>query len=85
MADFADLASDLTDLQIEEALDKQREKARIERSRMPFIGCCYNCEEPVGAQAHFCDADCREDWVKRSYQERQKSDPASFMLEFDDQ
>lgn len=67
MADFADMASELTDLQIEEALQKQKEKARIERSRMPFIGKCYNCDEHIGESAHFCDAGCREDWTRREF------------------
>lgn len=67
MADFADMASELTDLQIEEALQKQKEAARIERSRMPFIGKCYNCDEHIGESAHFCDAGCREDWTRREF------------------
>lgn len=32
---------------------------------MPLIGQCYNCDEPLEGM-RFCDADCRDDYVKRT-------------------
>ncbi|MGC6031682.1 hypothetical protein [Enterobacter kobei] len=34
------------------------------RASLPFIGLCHNCCEPL-EDAHFCDADCRDDYEKR--------------------
>ncbi len=58
MMDDADLAS----------LAEQTRLAQLLRSRMreslPFTGLCHNCCDPMD-EAHFCDADCRDDYEKR--------------------
>lgn len=40
--------------------------ARLRRNpALPAIGRCYNCEESLPAGV-FCDADCRDDYEKRT-------------------
>lgn len=40
--------------------------ARLRRNpTLPVIGQCYNCEEELRAGV-FCDADCRDDYEKRT-------------------
>lgn len=34
------------------------------RDTLSFIGMCHNCLEPL-PEAHFCDADCRDDYERR--------------------
>ena len=84
MADFADLASDWTEMLIEKALEDQKEKARIVRSRMPFLKSCFNCSFEIGDHAHFCDSDCRRDWMLREWQHNNKIDSDSMQLEYED-
>ena len=57
MSDLADLANETAELSLQQAL----------RTRAPEIvprGTCHNCEEPT--RKLFCDADCHDDWEKRT-------------------
>lgn len=60
-ADFADLAQDLIENNIDKAISKRRQTLSL-----PFSGFCLCCKEPV-AERRFCDKDCRE-----LYEARQK-------------
>lgn len=53
--DIADQAQDEESVLLEVALSK-RAPALAYKSK------CHWCDEPVGANAHFCDADCRRDF-----------------------
>lgn len=33
---------------------------------LPAVGSCYNCDESLEPGHRFCDADCRDDYEKRS-------------------
>lgn len=83
MADFGDIASDISDIHLQESLFLQAKRAERERKMMPFTGKCYNCDETIGSQAHFCDTHCREDWTLREWQKTQKFDPNSLILDFE--
>jgi len=65
MADLADIASDITEQNIEIALQQRR------HPEMAFTGACYYCEEAVPAGC-FCSAECREDYelIERAKQHR---------------
>ena len=65
MADFADDAAEITENYLQVALQNAREQPR----QHPFIGICRNCDEPVSEGA-FCDADCRDDYQRRTIQGR---------------
>jgi hypothetical protein len=57
--------SDLAD-KAQAVLEVALEAARTHRKpTLPFTGKCYNCEEPI-EDGRFCDADCREDWTRRT-------------------
>lgn len=58
MADIADRANDLMELDQRIALSHRKEGA------LKQIGCCYNCSEALAAGL-FCDIDCRDDYEKR--------------------
>lgn len=65
MADFADLASDLTEKQLEQSLRKaETERKEHERKLSIFKGICLNCETPISVGT-VCDEHCREDYEKR--------------------
>lgn len=64
-ADQLDAASELEQLNIEAAL------ANGARQQLQFTGKCHNCNEPI-ATGHFCDSDCRDDYEKRQYQNKQR-------------
>jgi len=61
MADFADDAAEITENYLQVALQNARGLAR----QHPFTGLCRQCDEPLQVGA-FCDADCRDDYSKRS-------------------
>ncbi|MDX6914734.1 hypothetical protein R9X49_06390 [Pectobacterium carotovorum] len=56
MADVADYANDLTDLNIQHALANRP-------TPMKFTGKCKYCSEKINI-GHFCDEYCREDYEK---------------------
>lgn len=41
------------------------ELARSAKS-LPITGYCYNCDESLPEGLRFCDADCRDDYQKRT-------------------
>lgn len=59
MADIADRADAVTELNLKIALDKRHKEARLRP-----VGSCYNCSEAI-ENGLFCDADCRDDYEKR--------------------
>lgn len=59
--DLADLADKETENFYQESVNKRRTS-----DRLPSIGVCYNCEEPVGKGKVFCNADCADDYRKRN-------------------
>ena len=65
MADFADDAAEVTEMDLQVALQNAREQPR----QHPFTGICRNCDHPVSEGA-FCDADCRDDYQRRTIQGR---------------
>jgi len=66
MADFADMATDLTEGLLEQALLRAETK-RLEEARKLdiFKGICLNCESPID-KGTVCDVHCREDYEKRN-------------------
>ncbi len=54
------------DIDLAQERDEMLLRAQIARRMpvLPFVGSCYNCEEPL-AEGLFCDADCRLDHEKR--------------------
>ncbi|THF61416.1 DUF2116 family Zn-ribbon domain-containing protein [Pseudothauera nasutitermitis] len=62
MADIADIAAEREQLDTARAIEAARK--RLTLAPVP-CGHCYNCDEPVGEGAAFCDADCRDDWQVR--------------------
>jgi len=65
MADFADLASDLTEKQLEQAMFRAETKRKEEMRKLDiFKGICLNCEHPISVGT-VCDEYCREDYELR--------------------
>lgn len=61
-----DLAAQLTDAYVAHA--------RAQNRPLPHTGECYNCTEPITqAQGNFCDAECRDDWQKRTDAQRRNN------------
>ena len=59
--DFADIAANREQLDRDLAI-------RAQSAHKPALvpnGCCYNCDEPVCADAEFCDSNCRDDYERR--------------------
>jgi len=49
--------------------ERDREAAIAQARRidwLPFVGACHNCDAAVPNGHRFCDADCRDDWEKRT-------------------
>lgn len=58
MADDVDIANEVEMERVNRLL-----VSRI-RESLSYIGMCHNCLESL-EEAHFCDADCRDDYEKR--------------------
>lgn len=61
MADIIDAASDI------EEYARSTQIAMCEREAakpIPTSEFCLNCDEPTVGGARWCDADCRDTWVK---------------------
>lgn len=57
---------DIERAQEQEQKDRARAlSAQRQRTVLPDIGQCYNCEASVPPGAHFCDADCRADYERQ--------------------
>ena len=62
MADFADDAAEVTEMNLQVALQNAREQPR----QHPFTGICRNCDHLI-EQGAFCPGgECRDDYAKRS-------------------
>lgn len=66
MPDIIDIASEREELFRERAIAEARRRYRP----MPITGRCYHCEEKTAG--NFCCPECRDDWGKRQYAERQR-------------
>lgn len=64
MADEADLANDEHERHLAALLLNARHAAK--QRELAAVGTCHNCEEPLAEGLRFCDADCRDDFAKRS-------------------
>lgn len=62
-ADPVDRASVEEQRILEQAIELARHKTSVV---LPFIGQCYNCDEPLVPGHRFCDAECRDDHEKRA-------------------
>jgi hypothetical protein len=62
--------ADVANAHIEQELERAIEAARHLGAELPMTGVCLNCEEAVEA-ARFCDAECRDDYARRGWMERQ--------------
>jgi len=62
MADFADDAAAVTEMNLQVALQNSREQPRSH----PFTGLCRNCDHPVSEGAFCPGGECRDDYSKRS-------------------
>ena len=60
MADFADDASAVTEMNLQVALQNAKGQGRTH----PFTGICRHCDELLTKGA-FCDSFCRDDYQKR--------------------
>jgi len=66
MADEVDIANDLQELALQQALNA----ARVGGPRLVARGACYNCDEILAPRADgqhvqlFCDGDCADDWER---------------------
>ena len=61
MADFADDASAVTEINLQVALQNAKGLARAH----PFTGLCRNCSDHI-EQGAFCDEFCRNDYEQRA-------------------
>ncbi|MCL1124212.1 hypothetical protein [Shewanella surugensis] len=64
MSDCADRAAAQEQLNINVAMAN-----RVKTPRLPKIGRCHNCHEPIAKP--FCDADCRDGYEQRKRVSRQ--------------
>lgn len=58
MSDIIDRAQVTVDLNFAEAMQEQRRRAEAER--LPAIGCCHYCGEPLLDARRFCSTECRD-------------------------
>lgn len=66
MADEADLAKDLEEFALKQALAHRKGGGVNLAPR----GLCYNCDEPLKEKKPFCDEACRDDWEKQQAAKR---------------
>lgn len=60
MADIADQAQSAEAINLAQALAEQQRRA--DHGRLPALGYCHYCGEPVPDGLRFCDAECRDAW-----------------------
>lgn len=66
MENYADPV-DRASVEEQRNLERAIEAARSREVRiLAFTGRCYNCDERLGPGHRFCDADCRDDFEKRT-------------------
>lgn len=59
MADEADIANDLADLERERAIREARQF-----HHQPGIGVCINCGVDVEGERRWCSKECMDDYIK---------------------
>jgi len=62
MSDPADTGNDTADFLLNAALKAASVPPNVPKAN----GRCLYCEEPVEADARWCDVDCRDDWEKEN-------------------
>jgi hypothetical protein len=62
MADFADDAAEVTEMNLQVALQNARGMSRPH----PFTGICRNCDDPVQTGAFCPGGECRDDYQRRT-------------------
>lgn len=77
MCDEVDIAQERIEIELQRAIDAARHAPR-----MAITGRCYNCNETT--PGHFCEAGCREDWIKRQRMAALRFDADKFELGEDD-
>ena len=50
----------------EQERDIALKSIRSRHRELQHVGACHNCEAVLEAPKIFCDADCRDDWHKRT-------------------
>lgn len=50
--------------EIERQLERSLQLTRNQGVKYRAIGHCLNCEEPLADGVRWCDADCRDDFLK---------------------
>lgn len=50
--------------EVERQLERSLQLARNQSVKYYAIGHCLNCEEPLADGMRWCDADCRDDFLK---------------------
>lgn len=60
MADEVDQGNALAEHSLARAIASHRDA-----DRLPRVGFCHNCDEPVPIDGLFCDSDCSDDWHAR--------------------
>lgn len=50
--------------EVERQLERSLQLARNQSVKYHAIGNCLNCEEPLDEGLRWCDADCRDDFLK---------------------
>lgn len=67
----------MDDLDHVELREELAAPARLAASRKPVgpapTGKCLSCDEDVRAAERWCDSDCRHDWDRRQFANRQRS------------
>lgn len=66
MADIADIASEITEQNIEMSLQQRP------APQMTYTGECHYCEEPID-KGHFCSDECRTDHERMVWAQKQRS------------
>lgn len=51
--------------EVERQLERSLQLARNQSVKHHAVGHCLNCEEPLADGMRWCDADCRDDFLKR--------------------
>jgi hypothetical protein len=59
MADDVDIANQVAEEMIRESIANRKQEKKL-----PRIGVCHNCGEPVSEKQLFCDNYCAEDYEK---------------------
>ena len=66
MADFADDAAEVTEMNLQVALQNAKATSRPHS----FTGICRNCDHPVSEGAFCPGGECRDDYQRRTIQGR---------------